>query len=104
MEFGTTITHPLLRVAVSLGEATIREACARSSELDIHVEMDRFPDGRDGIRVTLRTPGALSGFTMLFQKYLDHEALSRVARHAWQSRVPCADVLRLSAWPALSMN
>jgi len=91
MDFGPTISHPLLRVVVSVGEATIRHACGATPGLRIHVEMDQFIDGREGVRVTLKAPGALGGFFILLRKYFDQEALARVAEHAWIRRVPCGE-------------
>jgi hypothetical protein len=94
MEFGPTISHPLMRVVVGVGEATIRQACGATPGLRIHVEMDQFLDGREGVRVTLKAPGALSGFFIVLRKYFDQEALARVAQHAWIRRVPCAEMER----------
>ena len=89
MEFGSSINNPLLQAAVSVGENTIRHACDPIRKLHIHVEMEQFPDGRDAIRVTLRSHDAFGGFCMLLRKYFDRHVLLRVARHAWQRRVPC---------------
>ena len=61
MEFGPTISHPLLRTVVGVGEATIRQACGTTPGLRIHVDMDQFIDGREGVRVTLTAPGSLGG-------------------------------------------
>ena len=101
MEFGPTINNPLLQVAVSMGEATIRHACELSTGLAIHVEMEQFPDGRDAVRVTLRSADALAGFCMVFKKYFDRHVLWRVARRAWQRRVPCGQPGRLIPIPAM---
>jgi hypothetical protein len=90
MEFGPSLSHPLMRVVVGVGEATIRQACGGTPELRIHVDMDQFIDGREGVRVTLKAPGALGGFFIVLRKYFDQEALARVAQHAWVRRVPCA--------------
>ncbi|HVS70120.1 MAG TPA: hypothetical protein VHQ47_02580 [Phycisphaerae bacterium] len=89
MEYGLNINNPLLRTAISIGEATIRRACDLCSSLTIHIELDRAPDGRDTIRVTLRSRDAFSGFRMAIRNYFDDSALERVAQHAWQRRVPC---------------
>jgi hypothetical protein len=89
MEFGPSLNNPLLQAAVSVGETTIRHACDPARKLHIHVEMDQFPDGRDAIRVTLRSHDAFSGFCMVLRKYFDHHVLARVAGHAWQRRIPC---------------
>jgi hypothetical protein len=106
MEFGTSISHPLLRVVVGVGEATIRQACGRAPGLEIHVEMDQFQDGREGLRVTLRAPGALTGFSMLLRKYFDRDALWRVAQHAWLRRIPCGSPhgMPRAAFGGVSMN
>jgi hypothetical protein len=89
MEFGTTITNPLLQVAVSAGEATIRHACGCEADLSIATEMLQFADGRDAIQVTLRAPGAATSFTMLLRNYFDRPVLWRVARRAWNRRLTC---------------
>jgi hypothetical protein len=89
MEYGMNISNPLLQTAVSVGESTIRHACDLCSTLRIHVEMEQAPDGREAVKITLRSQDAFSGFRMPFRKYFDHSALRRVARHAWQRRVPC---------------
>lgn len=90
MEFGPNLSHPLMRVVVGVGEATIRQACGGTPGLRILVDMDQFIDGREGVRVTLKAPGALGGFFIVLRKYFDQEALARVAQHAWIRRVPCA--------------
>jgi hypothetical protein len=89
MEFGPTINNPLLQAAVSVGEKTIRTACEAARGLDIHVEMEQCPDGRDAIRVTLRSQDSFGAFCMVLRKYFDGHVLRRVARHAWQRRIPC---------------
>jgi hypothetical protein len=89
MEYGSNISNPLLQTAVSVGESTIRHACDLCSTLTIHVEMEQAPDGRDSVKVTLRSHDAFTGFRMPFRKYFDHSTLRRVARHAWQRRIPC---------------
>ncbi|MGN6368937.1 MAG: hypothetical protein ACTHN5_11815 [Phycisphaerae bacterium] len=89
MEFGPSLNNPLLQAAVSVGETTIRHACDSARKLHIHVEMEQFPDGRDAIRVTLRSHDAFGGFCMLLRNFFDHTLLNRVARHAWQRRIPC---------------
>jgi len=107
MEFGPTISHPLLRVVVSVGEATIRRACGTTPGLRIHVDMDQFMDGREGVRVTLKAPGALGGFFILLRKYFDQDALARVAQHAWISRVPCLEAENAAhpcLGPGISLN
>ena len=89
MEFGENVSSPLLQTAMTVGEATIRQACGSSGSLSIHVELDQTPEGRDAVRVTLRSNEAFSGFRMILRTYFDRSALWRVARHAWQRRVPC---------------
>jgi hypothetical protein len=89
MEYGRTINNPLLQTAISVGEATIRHACDLCSSLTIHIDLDQSPDGRDALRVTLRSRDAFSGFRMAIRNYFDHTALRRVAQHAWQRRIPC---------------
>ena len=90
MEFGETLRHPLLQVAVGVGEATIRDACAAvpgsGGRLEIEADLDAFPDGREGVRVTVRGAEARGGFMMLLRNYFDREALWRVAREAWRRR------------------
>ena len=80
MEYGRNISNPLLRTAVSVGEATIRRACELCSSLTIHIDLDRAPDGRDAVRVTLRSRDAFSGFRMAIRNYFDDSALERVAQ------------------------
>jgi hypothetical protein len=89
MDFGSTITNPLLQVAVSAGEATIRHACGSAERLALAVEMTQFADGRDGIQVTMRTSEAVAAFTMLLRNYFDRPVLWRVARRAWNHRLKC---------------
>ncbi|HVX85068.1 MAG TPA: hypothetical protein VH253_09650 [Phycisphaerae bacterium] len=93
MEYGRNINNPLLRTAISIGEATIRRACDLCSSLTIHIDLDHAPDGRDALRVTLRSRDAFSGFRMAIRNYFDDSALQRVAQHAWQRRVPCGTPL-----------
>jgi hypothetical protein len=97
MEFGESICNPLLRTAVGVGEATIRRACGQTHGLTIHVELDELLDGREGLRVTLHTPGSLSGFTLLLRKYFDYETLHRAAARAWTRRIPCGKAYRAAS-------
>jgi hypothetical protein len=89
MEFGATITNPLLQVAVSAGEATIRRACGGEAGLSISVEMEQYADGRDAILVWVKSGDSVARFSMLLRNYFDQKVLSRVARRGWQQRVRC---------------
>ncbi len=89
MEFGPSLNNPLLQAAVTVGDTTIPHACDPNRKLHIHVEMEQFPDGRDAIRITLRSHDAFGGFCMLLRNFFDLHVLSRVAQHAWQRRIPC---------------
>jgi hypothetical protein len=87
MEFGSTITNPLLQIAVTAGEATIRHACGSPAGLNLESNTVQFADGRDAIQVTLRAPDAVATFTMLLRNYFDRAVLWRVARRAWNHRL-----------------
>jgi hypothetical protein len=89
MDFGPSITNPLLQIAITAGEATIRHACGESAQLSLSCDTVLFPDGRDAIQVTLRTPDAVATFTMILRNYFDRAVLWRVARRAWNHRLHC---------------
>ena len=99
MYYGNLLTNPLLRTAVSVGESTIRLACERCRDLSIHIDMDEAPDGRDAVKVTLRSPDALTRFRMPFRAYFNAAALRRAAQTAWQRRIPRDDEFAQQAAP-----
>jgi hypothetical protein len=105
MEFGPTIDNPLLQIAITAGEATIRHACGSPEGLSIESDTLQFPDGRDAIQITLHAPGAVATFTMLLRNYFDRLVLWRVARHAWNHRLQCDPALQrpLTFAPALAI-
>src|SRR4051794_33308375 len=69
MEFGPSIDNPILQLAVSMGESSIRNACEMAENLTLHAEMENSPDGADCVRVTIRSHDAIAGFCMLLKKY-----------------------------------
>jgi len=86
MEFGVTLTNPLLQVAVGAGEATIRHACGGDERLSIWAEAEQYADGRDAIMVWVRDGDSVARFSMLLRNYFDRRVLWRVARRGWLRR------------------
>jgi hypothetical protein len=108
MDFGSTLTNPLLQLAVNAGEPVIYRACDAPPDLQIHAGMSRYADGRDAIQITLRTSDRVATFSMLLQKFFEREVLDRVTRRAWQLRTAAESQRRSlnldSARRAAAMN